>query len=125
MQTKRSNYEPTTAEQRLLETLLNPESIGKPVTVICGMADIDRSTYYRAMEKDEFVELTKGLAVKAVMGKVSHVVNATYENALTDRGYQDRKMILTMAGIYSDKVELEAKDLNLSIKVDYGTNDKE
>ncbi|MNW61554.1 hypothetical protein D3C74_396230 [compost metagenome] len=48
---------PTRSEQALLEALLNPEHRIKSVTDVCKIAKVDRTTYYRAFAKPEFVEI--------------------------------------------------------------------
>ncbi len=57
------------------------------------------------MSKEPFVQLVNETTMELIKGKASEVLNATYKYALTEKGHQDRKMILTIAGIYTDKVE--------------------
>ena len=53
------------------------------------------------------------------MAKIGDVINATYENAIGERGNQDRKMLLTMAGLYADKQETNVTgSLDISNKSD-------
>lgn len=103
--TKDNTYKPTVAEKRLLEVLLNPENLGKSVTELCNLAEVSRNKYYDAMKKDEFAELVSETSQKLVMAKIGDVVNATYKYALAERGHQDRKMLLTMAGIHVERTE--------------------
>lgn len=94
-------YQLTPAEQRLLETLLNPESVGKSVTEKCQMAKISRETYYATMRKPEFTWLLSKTSVDLIRDKIADVLNASIKAATTGgvRGYQDRRMLLEMFGI--------------------------
>ena len=105
--TKANRYKPTAAEKKLLEVLINPDNLGKPVQELCSLAKIGRTKYYDAMSKDGFVDLVNETTMDLIKGKASDVLNATYKYALTEKGHQDRKMILTIAGIYADKQELK------------------
>lgn len=104
-----NGYKPTPAEIKLLEVLINPEYLGKNVTDICEVAGISRFKYYEAMKKDGFQELVNDMAFRLVKGKIADVLNATYTYAMGEKGHQDRKMLLTMAGLYVDKKESEVK----------------
>lgn len=94
-------YEPTPAEQRLLETLLNPESVGKSVSEKCQMASISRETYYATMRKPAFTNLLSKTSVDLVRDKIADVLSASIKAATTggNGGFQDRKMLLEMFGV--------------------------
>lgn len=118
--TKPNEYRPTKAEKKLLEALVNPDNMGINVEDLCAVAKISKNTYYVAMKKPEFVKLVNETTLELVKGKVSDVLNASYLYALTEKGFQDRKMILTIAGIYVDKSQTE-----LSGSVDMNERSKE
>lgn len=103
--TKTSIYKPTVAEKKLLEVLINPEHLRKNVTELCNLADVSRNKYYDAMKKEAFQELVKSTTLELVKAKIGDVLNATYIYALGEKGHQDRKLLLTMAGLYADKQE--------------------
>ena len=103
--TKGNIYKPTTAEKKLLEVLINPE--GKTVTDICNLANVSRRKYYEAMGKEEFSNLVNETTMDLVTAKAGSVLNAAYKYAMKEKGFQDRKMILTIAGIYVDKTQTE------------------
>lgn len=105
--TEKDKYKPTAAEKRLLEALINPEYLGKNVTDLCNLAGISRNKYYDAMKKKEFQELVADTTQDLIKGKIGDVLNATYKYSLTAKGHQDRKVLLTMAGLYVDKKETE------------------
>ena len=105
--TKANEYRPTAAEKKLLEVLINPEHLGKTVIELCSLAEIGKTKYYQAMKKDEFRQLVNETTMDLIKGKASDVLNATYKFALKEKGHQDRKMLLTIAGIYVDKQEIE------------------
>jgi hypothetical protein len=103
--TKANGYKPTVAEKKLLEVLINPDNLGKTVQELCSLAKIGKTKYYDCFKNEQFVTLKEELTMQMVMGKASDVLNAAYKYSLTAKGHQDRKMILTIAGIYVDKKE--------------------
>ena len=105
--TEKDRYKPTAAEKRLLEVLINPEYLGKNVTELCNLAEISRNKYYDAMKKKDFQSLVADTTQELIKGKIGDVLNATYKYSLTAKGHQDRKVLLTMAGLYVDKKETE------------------
>ncbi len=109
--TEKDKYKPTAAEKRLLEVLVNPENLGKNVTNVCNLAGVSRNKYYDAMKKKEFQSLVAETTQDLIKGKIGDVLNATYKYSLTAKGHQDRKVLLTMAGLYVDKKETELSGL--------------
>lgn len=103
--TETDNYRLTPAGKRLYLVMIDPEHVGKSVTDICEIAEISRDTYYRFMKEEGFVNLVKDTSLKLVESRIGDVVNATYKYSLSERGHSDRKLLLTMAGLYKDKVE--------------------
>jgi hypothetical protein len=96
-----SGYDPTKAEQALLEALLNPENRMKNVADICKAAKVDRATYYRAFAKVEFVEVYKQRSVDLVKQSLASVLNSFVREA--QRGsFQHGKVLLEMAGVYTE-----------------------
>lgn len=101
-------YIPTSAEKRILEVALNPESFSMSIKDRCKAAQTSRETWYKAMAKKPFTDLLNTLTMDMLKGKMSTVVNATYKFATTDsRCASDRKILLTMAGMYTDKQEID------------------
>lgn len=116
--TNRDKYIPTPAEQKLLEVLCNPDSLGKTVTDICSEANVSRDVYYDAIKKEGFYELRNKFLMDIIKAGVGDIIQATIkygkENA---KNAQDRKMILTMAGMYSDKLEANVtEDITIKVK---------
>lgn len=120
--TKTNKWSLTPARERLLETLVNPEHLGKNVTELCNLAAISRNSYYKFMDEPEFVEMINKTSLDMVKTKIGDVVNATYKYALGEKGHQDRKLLLTMAGLYADKSEVENTG-DLGIKVVWADSD--
>src|SRR5699024_511201 len=114
--TKSDIYTMTAAGKKLFQVLIDPQHLGKNVDELCQIADVSRDTYYRLMKDDRFTQEVTNTSKQLVMGKIGDVINATYENAIGERGHQDRKMLLTMAGLYTDKQEIDSKG-ELGIKV--------
>ena len=107
------NYEPTPAEQRLLQVLLDPDNIGKSVTEKCRLADVSRDIYYKAMQKEGFIRLKNRLTYDLLKANIDEVLRATFKYALNNaKNHADRKLLLEMYGWYIDKknVEVTGKD---------------
>ena len=105
---KVNEYEPTAAEKRILEVALNPESFSMNIEERCKAAKTSKVTWYKAMGKQPFTDLLNSLTMDMLKGKVSNIVNATYKFATTDsKCASDRKVLLTMAGLYTDKQQLD------------------
>jgi hypothetical protein len=112
-------YKPTDAEKRVLEVALNPECINLNIVEKCKMAKVSRDTWYKAMKKPEFINMLNTMTMDLLKGKVADLINATYNFAVTDsKCSQDRKNLLTIAGIYTDKVEMKA-DVNVKKLEDF------
>lgn len=106
--TKDDVYQPTVHETRILEVLMNPDNVGIDITSLCELAETSRQTYYKAMKKPEFIKYKNELVIDILKAKVQDVVNATYKFATTDSTcHSDRKILLTMAGLYVDKQKVE------------------
>lgn len=105
----------TENEQRLLEVLLNPDYRMKSITDLCNVAKISRMAYYRAFEKPEFKALYKQKSKELVENAVAPVLNTFVREAL--RGsFQHGKVILEMAGLYSEKLQVDNNiDININL----------
>ena len=101
----REGYELTPASRRLYRVLVNPENFDLNVSQICKKANVHHNTYYRRMAEESFVNSVRAEQRRQVESKIGNVLNATYKYAMTERGHQDRKMLLTWAGEYTDKLE--------------------
>ena len=111
-----TEYRVTNAEEKLLDVLLNPEYRFKNVTEICGIARIDRKTYYNAFNKPEFVAYFKKESYRLVDHNLAALINTCIWKAL--RGHATfTKMVLTMAGVYPGKATLPDRYGNSPLKV--------
>lgn len=116
---KSDEYKLTVAGERLFKTLIDPEHLGQNVSEICSIADVSRPTYYKLMKDEEFTTLVSDTAKALVMSRMGEVVAASFKYAMEERGHSDRKMLLTMAGMYSDKQETTVTgSLNIGDKAD-------
>lgn len=105
---KLTKYEPTEKEKSLLEVLINPDYRMKSITDICKIAKCSRFTYYEAFSKPEFVEEYNRRSADLVKQSVGSVLNTFIREA--QRGsFQHGKVILEMAGMYNDKIEISGK----------------
>lgn len=98
-------YKLTPASRRLYRELVNPENFDLTVSELCDKAKVSRNTYYQRMKDEAFVNSVKAEQRRQVESKIGNVLNATYKYAMTEKGHQDRKMLLTWAGEYTDKLE--------------------
>lgn len=106
-------YIPTKSEKKLIEVLIDPRNLGKNVIDLCSLAGVSTKVYYTAKKKEGFVDYINNLNFELLKGKIADILNATYIHALGERGHQDRKMLLTIFGLYSDKQEIKVDaDLN-------------
>jgi hypothetical protein len=110
-----TEYQPTEAERKLLEVLLSPEHRMKSITDICKVAGCSRVLYYSAFKKPEFQALYKSQSKALVDQSIAPVLNTFVREAL--RGsFQHGKVILEMAGLYSEKSQLEVTgELNVNM----------
>lgn len=116
---KSDEYKLTVAGERLFKTLIDPEHLGQNVSEICSIADVSRPTYYKLMKDEDFTTLVSDTAKALVMSRMGEVVAASFKYAMEERGHSDRKMLLTMAGMYSDKQETTVTgSLNIGDKAD-------
>lgn len=93
-----TEYSPTKLEEKLLEIMLQPENRYKTVSEICRMAEIDRSTYYRAFAKAEFMAHYKAECRRMVDRAIGPVLNAFVKQAVAG-SFQHGKVLLEMGGL--------------------------
>jgi hypothetical protein len=106
--TNLNKYEPTPSEQKLLEVLLNPLHYKKSVTEKCEIAGVDRGIFYIAMKKPEFCDLYNETIKSGLKASIGKVIQATEDFATRFPGnHQDRKILLEMAGAYTEKQEVK------------------
>lgn len=100
-----TEYKPTEKEKALLEVLINPQNRMKSITDICKLANCSRPVYYEAFSKQGFVEIYNKYSVDLVKQSVASVLNTFVREA--QRGsFQHGKVLLEMAGVYTDKLDL-------------------
>jgi DNA-binding transcriptional regulator YhcF (GntR family) len=111
-------YIPTESEKKLLDVLLSPEHRMKSIKELCLIVGINRATYYRAFEKPEFKALYKSMSKELVDQSIAPVLNTFVREAL--RGsFQHGKVILEMAGLYSEKSIIDVNtEFNMNLTVD-------
>lgn len=104
-------FTPSATERKLLDVLLNPEHRLKSVTEICELAGTSRKAYYRAFEREDFAEYYREECEELVKRAIGPVVNACVAAAC--RGSAPHaKMVLGMAGMYSEKQDVRILDKN-------------
>jgi len=95
----------------------------KSITDICKLAKCTRPVYYDAFAKPEFVEIYKQGSVDLVKQSVGSILNTFIREA--QRGsFQHGKVLLEMAGVYTEKSDLKFKaDANTEITIKIGGED--
>lgn len=106
-----TEYKLTEKEKNLLEVLLSPENRMKSITDICKLAKCTRPVYYEAFSKPGFVEIYKRRSMDMVKQSIASVLNTFIREA--QRGsFQHGKVLLEMAGMHTDKLEVDDTGLN-------------
>ena len=109
--TKSNKYKPTTAQNKLLVIMLNPNNRFLSITAICKEARCNRATYYKAFNNPKFVAYYKAKSKDLVDQAIMPVVNALIKNAKA--GSQPHiKMVLEMSDMHTEKKvhQLTGKD---------------
>lgn len=113
-----TEYVPTEKERIILELLLTPEHRTKSITDVCKLAGCSRTIYYDAMAKPEFKALYEAKTKDLIKQSIGPVVNTFVREAL--RGsFQHGKVILEMAGLYSEKSTIDINgEININLPPD-------
>lgn len=113
---------PTPAEQKVIEQLVNPENLGKPIVKICEQAGVCTHVYYDALKKDGFYEFLNKTIIECIKSRIGDVLNACFKYATNNaKNTADRRMLLEMAGMYKETKVVENKNTdNLN---DYSEDD--
>lgn len=78
---KFTNYLLTKAEERLLEVLLDPKNRLATTTERCKLAGISRTSYYKIMQRPEFIEVYRQQAYDLFAQNIGPVVTAFIREA--------------------------------------------
>lgn len=102
MSSQKVTYEPTPAEKKLVEVLLDPRNRMKTITDQCKLAKISRMHYYKCFKKPEFKEYYIKASKELIVQSVGPVINAFIKEAQKGAAQQG-KVILEMAGLHTEK----------------------
>lgn len=110
------DYRPTTAEEKLIVEIANPENLGKSITEIARKAGVTRQVYYLAVSKPGFQRAVDRLCAIVLKEKVKDVYHALSVSASKPNpaNFQDRKLFLELAGKYLPQLQLNAGVASLS-----------
>ena len=101
-------YRPTGNELKLIEALSNPENRELNVSEVCELIGISRQAYYKMFKKPEFVKYYNDFQVELIKSNIGDVIKATiYFATQSAANHQDRKMLLEMGGLYTEKKEVK------------------
>lgn len=107
-------YVPTTSERKVLDALADPENYLVSVTELCKKAEVGRNTYYSMLKKEGFLKARNKVLDKVFESLVPDVKKAAVKFALNNaKNFQDRKMILEIAGEYkpSQSINVSTEEL--------------
>jgi len=104
-------YKPTANQAKILEVMLNPDCRFLGVGKQCELAGVERSVHYRAFRDPEFVEHYRKESRALVVRALGPVINAQIREALGG-STPAAKVILGMAGEYSEKQDVRILDKN-------------
>ena len=97
-------YRPGSIEIKMLEVLTNPENEGLTQTEKIKLVGCSRNTFYRILRKPEFNYLLNQQFLTVVRENLGKVIKQTLRYGLEEKtNYQDRKMLLQMAQLLSDR----------------------
>jgi hypothetical protein len=109
MTTNVNKYEPTSAEGKILDVMLNPENKNLNVTEICEAAGVSRTIYYRVFKNQEFVDYYREQSKNLVSQALGQVINACVNQA-KEGSHPHIKTILEMADMHLDKIGVVGAD---------------
>ncbi len=86
----------------------HPDNIGKSVTELCEMAEITRTSYYRMMKKQEFLDFIQVTALDHVKGELLQLWNAAAKHG-KQGNFQYWKALMDATGQYTEKQRIEVE----------------
>ena len=97
------------AQWRVFAVVTNPKHFRKTRNQQHRLAKVSRSRFYAILADPEFRQATHEHVLTRLCSAGAKIINAAVESSLLPGrdGHQDRRMLLTMAGLYSDKQTIE------------------
>lgn len=92
----------TQTQEKLLKVMTDPENWGKTYTELAKITGCSRNTVYLAVKNDYFVKRYNDIAMTILGSRTGDIINASVKNALKREGFNDRKLLLTITGIYKE-----------------------
>jgi predicted transcriptional regulator len=89
--------------------LSQPNKGGKTMAEIAQECGVTERTLYNWQKEDRFITELNRQSKLNVSGLVPDVVQAMYQTSLTDGNAAAAKLILTMAGVLQERIEVETK----------------
>ncbi|WP_276913159.1 phBC6A51 family helix-turn-helix protein [Aneurinibacillus aneurinilyticus] len=99
----------TTEQLTAIHYLSQPNKGGKTIEEIAKECGVSDRTVYRWMNDDTFDKELRRQAQRNVSKLVPDVVQAMYATAIKEGNAAAAKLILTVAGMLTDKIEVETK----------------
>lgn len=95
----------TPAREKILEAMMNPEYLGLTTTEKCKRINVSRQAWYSALKDSEFMDIVSKTSIDLIKERIGDIVTASVKVATSSgaRGFQDRQMLLKMAGLLVDK----------------------
>ncbi|NSW92869.1 MAG: hypothetical protein HPY74_19885 [Firmicutes bacterium] len=99
--TRKDEYKLSPTREKILEAMVNPEFLGLSITEKCQRIGVSRESWYQALRDEKFMELVGKTSLDLVREKLGEILASSIKTAITcgSRGYQDRRMLLELAGL--------------------------
>jgi predicted transcriptional regulator len=98
--------------------LSQPNKGGKTMNEIAAECGVSRQAVYKWTQDDEFDAELRRQTKRNVSKLVPDVVNAMYDASVADKNAAAAKLILTMAEMLTDKVEVDTKGSDKTPSID-------
>lgn len=107
----------TKTQEKILQVMTDPTNWGTSQTQIAELANCSRNSVYLAVKDTDFIKRYNDITMNILGSRTADIINASIRQAMTPEGFNDRKMLLTMTGLYSDKTQIAAKVENKSSEI--------
>lgn len=104
--------------RRIVRAELDPENIGKALEIKAALAGVTRATYRRALTRQDVQDAMTTALRRMLAPLIPAVLAAAARSAALDgrEGYQDRKLLLSMAGIATEAAKKVEHSGSVTVK---------
>lgn len=109
-------YDMTNKERALYRVLINPDNLHCTYQELADLADVSKGFTFGRMKKDKkFMDFVNKTVKENMKSSMYKIYMASAKSALEDRGFQDRKLLLTIFDDYSDRME-QTGDMGITVE---------